>query len=282
VPHREHATPALGPMSELAGKVLVVTGADRGSGASAARLFAERGASVVLGGRDEQALSELAAEIAWDEGEALQVPTDVTRLSAVEHLIAAAIDRYGRLDGAFNCARIAARRRDSLDQIDPHEFEDALTVNLRSVFFCLRCELRWLTAGGAVVNICSSTTPLGASGTAAQSAATHGVIGLARAAAHDYGSKGLRINTIAAGPVATENGVVTTSEEIRPHGVQALTPGRAMTNEEIAVTNEEIAQLAGWLLSDAASMVNGAVISIDGSTLAAVDGLRAWCADAPR
>lgn len=241
-------------MTDLAGKVLIVTETHRGSGAAAARLFAERGAKVVLAGRDEQALSKLAADLAWDEFEAFPVATDISDVAAVERLVAAAIDRYGRLDGAFNCVEDAARGRDAFAEIDPREFDRILKVNLRSVFLCLRCELRRLTAGGAVVNFSSSAGLGGASGTAAYSAATYGVIGLTRAAVHDYGSKGIRINTIAAEPIA-EGGEVAASEQIGHRGAQRLLPrvGR----------DEEIAQLAGWLISDAASMVNGAVISIE-------------------
>jgi NADP-dependent 3-hydroxy acid dehydrogenase YdfG len=88
----------------LADKVLIITGASRGIGAAAARLFAEPGATVVLAARDEHALTELASEIAWDDREAYPVPTDVTNASAVERLVAATVDRYGRLDGAFNNA----------------------------------------------------------------------------------------------------------------------------------------------------------------------------------
>jgi NAD(P)-dependent dehydrogenase (short-subunit alcohol dehydrogenase family) len=244
----------------LAGKVLIVTGASRGIGAAAARLFARRGATVVAAARDEQALAAAAAEIGRAGGEATALATDVTDPDAVERLVATTLERFGRLDGAFNNAG-QGHLPTPLAELDPTEFTRVLDVNLVGVFLCLRAELPRLAAGGAIVNMSSSAGLSGAPGMSAYSAAKHGVIGLTRTAALDYGPKGVRVNALAPGPILTEDGIGAAPAGIRQEVAQAL-PLRRLG------TRDEVAELAAWLLSDAASFVNGATISIDGGKLA--------------
>jgi NAD(P)-dependent dehydrogenase (short-subunit alcohol dehydrogenase family) len=244
----------------LDGKVLIVTGASRGIGAASTRLFALQGASVVAASRDEQALAAVAAEIRRAGGEAIAVPTDVTDPDAVERLVATTVERFGRLDGAFNNAG-QGHRPTPLAELDPAEFMRTLEVNLVGVFLCLQAELRRLGEGGVIVNMSSSAGLSGAPGMGACSAAKHGVIGLTRTAALDYGPKGIRVNAIAPGPILTEGGIGAAPAEVQ-QGVASTVPLKRLG------TPDEIAELAAWLLSDAASFVNGAAISIDGGKLA--------------
>jgi NAD(P)-dependent dehydrogenase (short-subunit alcohol dehydrogenase family) len=247
-------------VAPLAGKVLIVTGASRGIGAAAARLFARRGATVVAAARDEQALATAAGEIGRAGGQAIALATDVTDPDAVERLIATTLERFGRLDGAFNNAG-QGHLPTPLAELDPTEFTRVLEVNLVGVFICLRAELPRLAAGGAIVNMSSSAGLSGAPGMSAYSAAKHGVIGLTRTAALDYGPKGIRVNALAPGPILTEDGIGAAPAEIQQRVAQAL-PLRRLG------TPDEVAELAAWLLSDAATFVNGATISIDGGKLA--------------
>jgi NAD(P)-dependent dehydrogenase (short-subunit alcohol dehydrogenase family) len=249
-------------VTDLADKVLIVTGASRGIGAAAARLFAEQGATVVLAARDEQALAEVASEIDWDDREAFPIPTDVTDVAAVEHLVTTSIDRYERLDGAFNNAG-DGHQPTPLAEIEPADFDRMLDVNLRGVFLCLRAELPHLAPGGAIVNMSSSAGVSGAPGMGAYSAAKHGVIGLTQTAALDYGPEGVRVNAIAPGPVLTEGGIGAAPAKIREQVAKTLPLKRLGTPDEVA-------RLAAWLLSDEASFINGATISIDGGKLAGV------------
>jgi NAD(P)-dependent dehydrogenase (short-subunit alcohol dehydrogenase family) len=243
-------------VSDLGDKVLIVTGASRGIGAAAARLFAAQGAAVVLAARDEQGLRAVASKIALDGGEALAVPTDVTDAPAVERLVAAAIDRYGRLDGAFNNAG-HGHRPAPLAELDPGDFDAVLDVNLRGVFLCLCAELTELAPGGAIVNMSSSAGLSGAPGMGAYSAAKHGVIGLTETAALDYGPKGIRVNAVAPGPILTDGGIGAAPAEVQERVAQMLPLKRLGTPEEVA-------QVVAWLLSDASSFINGTTVSIDG------------------
>jgi NAD(P)-dependent dehydrogenase (short-subunit alcohol dehydrogenase family) len=247
-------------MSDLAEKVLIVTGASHGIGAAAARLFSRSGASVVLAAREEQALETVAADIASEGKQVLAAPTDVTDAAAVERLVASALERYGRLDGAFNNAG-SGQRPTPLAELAPEEFDGVLDVNLRGVFLCMRAELKQVVSGGAIVNMTSTAGLSGAPGMAAYSAAKHGVVGLTETAALDYGPKGIRVNAVAPGPILTERGIGTAPAEVQEQVAQRLPIKRLGTPDEVA-------RAAAWLLSDASSFVNGATLSIDGGKLA--------------
>jgi NAD(P)-dependent dehydrogenase (short-subunit alcohol dehydrogenase family) len=190
------------------------------------------------------------------------VPTDVTDAQAVERLVAAAVRRYGRLDGAFNNAGYGHRPA-PLAAFDSGEFERTLAVNLRGVFLCLRAELAALTTGGAIVNASSSAGLVGAPGMGAYSAAKHGVIGLTQTAALDYGPKGIRVNAVAPGPILTGRGIAAAPLPVQRQVAEMLPLKRLGTSDEVA-------RVAAWLLSDGASFVTGTTISIDGGKLAGV------------
>ena len=247
-------------MSMLADKVLIVTGASRGIGAAAARLFADEGAAVVLAARDQVALGAVVAQITEGGGEAHPVATDVTDADAVERMVAAALDRYGRLDGAFNNAG-EGHRPTPLADLAIEDFDRTVAVNLRGLFLCLRAELAELEAGGAIVNMTSSAGLSGAPGMGAYTAAKHGVVGLTKTGALDYGPKGIRVNAVAPGPILTDGGIGAAPAEVQQRVAQMLPLKRLGASVEVA-------SVAAFLLSDAAAFVNGAVVPVDGGKLA--------------
>jgi NAD(P)-dependent dehydrogenase (short-subunit alcohol dehydrogenase family) len=251
-------------MGDLRDKTLIVTGASRGIGAAAAKVFARSGASVALVSRDETALDALQSEIASAGGTAVAMPTDVTDAKAVDGLVADVVERFGRLDGAFNNAG-EGHLPTPLAELEPEAFDATLATNLRSVFLCMRAELRAMGAGATIVNMSSSAGLAGAPGMAAYSAAKHGVIGLTRTAAIDYGPRGIRVNAIAPGPILTERGIAAAPADIQQRVAQAL-PLRALG------TPDEVAHAAAWLLSDASGFVTGATLAIDGGKLAGAAG----------
>jgi NAD(P)-dependent dehydrogenase (short-subunit alcohol dehydrogenase family) len=188
--------------------------------------------------------------------------TDVTDHAAVEQMVASAVDRYGRLDGAFNNAG-EGHRPAPLGDLTVEGFDRTLAVNLRGVFLCMHAELAELASGGAIVNMTSSAGLAGAPGMGAYTAAKHGVVGLTRTAALDYGPKGIRVNAVAPGPILTDGGIGAAPAEVRRQVAQTLPLQRLGTVVEVA-------RVAAFLLSNAAAFVNGAVVPIDGGKLAGV------------
>jgi NAD(P)-dependent dehydrogenase (short-subunit alcohol dehydrogenase family) len=242
----------------LRGRVAIVTGASRGIGAAATRAFATAGARVVLAARDEASLSALCDEIGGRGGKALVAPTDVTDADAVERLVATTIERFGRLDLAFNNAG-GGHRPSPLADVTVEDFERAIDANLRSVFLCLKFEIRAMLAGsgGAIVNMASSAGLSGAPGMGPYAAAKHGVIGLTETAAIDYAAHNIRVNALAPGPIATQPEM---AEALRTQIGRVVPLGRMGTPDEVAAA-------AVWLCSDEASFITGTTLRVDGGKL---------------
>lgn len=247
--------------AQLDGKVAVITGASRGIGASAAGLFAAAGATVVLAARDREALEGVARNILDAGGEALVVPTDITKPSEVEQLVEQAVKTYGRLDVAFNNAG-AGHRMVALAELQLAEYESALAVNLTGLFLSMKYEIPAMlaTGGGAIVNMSSTAGLAAKGGLAAYVAANHGAIGLTTAAAVDYAALGVRVNAVAPGPIITDR-LAAAPQVARDHVASAVPLQRIGSPAEVAGT-------AAWLCSEAAAYLTGAVLPVDGGRLA--------------
>lgn len=247
------------PEAQFAGQVALVTGAAAGIGRATALALAAAGASVVAADIDERGAGETAALIDASGGRAMPMRTDVTQDQDCAALVAAAVDEYGRLDIAFNNAGIVGKPLLTADY-SAADWQRVMDVNLTGVFLCMRHELKAMSAGGSIVNTASIMGLIGAAGGSAYCAAKHGVIGLTKSAALEYGRSNIRVNAICPGHVETGLTV----------GDKALfTPARLATElEKTALrriaTPEEIAALVVWLCSSAASYVTGASYSIDG------------------
>lgn len=245
----------------LEGKVAIITGASRGIGAAAARVFADAGASVVLASRDEPALAAIAQEIRGGGGEALVVGTDVGDPDAVKRLVERTVEEFGRLDVAFNNAG-AGHPPAPLADVGIEDFDEALSLNLRGVFLCMKHEIPAMleSGGGAIVNNSSTAGLGGPPGMSGYAAAKHGVIGLTKAAAIDYGPRNIRVNALAPGPILTER-LLALGQETLNH-IAGMVPMRRLGEPA------EVARTAAWLCSDQASYLTGVTIPVDGGRLA--------------
>ena len=255
-------------MSEglLADKVVLVTGASTGIGAEAARfLFARGGARVVLTARSAERLAEVTDEITATGGEASHVAADIKAASDVERVVDAVLERHGRLDGAFNNAGVS-QGGSALADLDEERFDRVLAVNVKGVWLAMRAEIRaFLAAGlpGAIVNTSSVGGLRGGAGLGAYSASKHAVIGLTRSAAQEYGRAGIRVNALA--PGTTDTPMIAAWKRREPDIAERL---NAATPLGRGAHPSEVAEAAAWLLSDRASYVSGATLTVDGGMLA--------------
>ena len=245
------------------GKVALVTGAGRGIGEAAARLFAVEGAAVVVVDKDGAAAEAVERAIRSRGGEATAVAADLTREDDVSAVIAATIDRYGRLDCALNNAGVSGKFGSFID-LSLDEWQQMIDVNLTSVFLSMKYELGVMAAQGygSIVNVSSGAGVVAAPGLPHYTAAKHGVLGITKCAAQEFAAKGVRVNAILPGTTRTpmiENFINgdPNIEKMVSRGI-----GRGYLGEP-----SEVAEAAVWLCSDRASFVSGASLSVDGSTV---------------
>jgi NAD(P)-dependent dehydrogenase (short-subunit alcohol dehydrogenase family) len=247
----------------MKGKICLVTGGGSGIGRAAALKMAEEGAAaVVIAGRRESEIESAAAACRDLRAQALAVRTDVTREDEVERLVKTALDRYGRLDAAFNNAGVQERRA-PLEQQGDGVYDEVFDGNVRSVFYCLRHQLPAMFARGQgriVINASVSGFRNPNAGLSLYSASKAAVISLVRSAAMEAAPRGVSVNAVAPGRVVTD--MMLRSGVGDMASVAAGLPLKRMGRPE------EVAEAVVWLLSDAASYVVGHVLATDGGFLA--------------
>jgi NAD(P)-dependent dehydrogenase (short-subunit alcohol dehydrogenase family) len=247
-------------MNGIQDSVAIVTGASSGIGRAAAMRFAEEGASVVAADVNADGGAATVDEIRDAGGEATFVETDVSDRSDVNAMVEAAVDRYGGLDFAFNNAGVEGRNDSLVDQSDD-DWERVIDINLKGVFLGLQAEIPAMLddGGGVIVNTSSIAGVVGFQGVSPYVASKHGVIGLTKTAALEYGREGVRVNAISPGVIQTP--MIERSETANPEMVEAVSEATPMGR---IGEPEEIGDAAVWLCSDDASFVTGETMVIDG------------------
>lgn len=240
---------------DFTGKVVLVTGARSGIGKATAIAFAKRGAKVVVAGR--RPCDETQAAIAAIGGESTFVAVDVADEAQVKNLIEKTVETYGGLDVAVNNAGTLPPTIDLVDQtIDDYNL--VFDVDARGVFLCMKYEIpQMLEKGGAIVNISSVAGLVADPGMAPYVGAKHAVSGLTKAAGIEYAGRGVRINAIAPGFVASEM----TQGWMDDPEMKALVSSYNWQNR--IADPEEIANVALFLGSDMASFMGAAVVAVD-------------------
>lgn len=251
---------------DMTGRVVLVTGGASGIGAATSSLLAKAGARVVVADCDMARAQQIASGLA----DALPLAVDVSDPDDCNRMIAAIDARYGRLDGAFNNAgitEVSALKGAPIPET--HElpldvWRKVLGVDLDGVFHCLRAQLPLMlrSGGGAIVNTTSLQAHISYPRTAAYTAAKHGVLGLTKAIAKEYGGQGIRCNSVSPGVVDTP----LTHEVIHADEYRDMLLAPIPLKRFAAA--KDIAEAVLWLLSDRSSYINGATIAADGGYLA--------------
>ena len=248
----------------FAGKSVLVTGAAGGIGRAAALAFAGAGARVAVVDVDAKGGEDTVALIAQAGGEAFFVKADVSQSAQVEAMVAAVVERWGRLDCAFNNAGIEIEHLPLADS-DEATFDRLIGVNVKGVWLCMKHEIRQMLkqGGGTIVNTASVAGLVGAPLMPLYAASKHAVVGLTKTAAAEYGKAGIRVNSVCPGIIRTP--MLERALEREPRREKSIVKAHPIGRLGEA---EEIANAAVWLCSDAASFVTGHQLAVDGGLTA--------------
>lgn len=246
--------------NRLEGKVIFVTGATSGIGAAGARLFAKEGAKVAVAARRLDKLNALVEEIKATGKDAVAVECDVTSEESVERAIHATVEKFGRLDGAFNCAGVAPTHA-PIHEVKMEDYDAGHATNLRGYFVCIKHEvLAMLKAGGGSIVSTSSVGGLvAAPANSVYASSKYGLSGVTKCAALDYARKGIRINAVAPGPTRSD-----TFDERWPEGERRNFVAEMFPMNYVAEA-DDMARAALFLLSEESRWTTGSVLACDGA-----------------
>ncbi|MCC6441970.1 MAG: SDR family oxidoreductase [Armatimonadetes bacterium] len=253
-------------MRQLQGKTAVITGAGGGIGGASAKLFACEGAFVVAADINPESARQVAASIRAEGGQAEYRLADMTDAAQASALIDRVLSASGKLDILFNVAGISGRRFGDgpVDECTEEGWEKVCAANLKSVYLGCKYAVRAMLqgGGGAIINLASVLGMVGGDedfATHAYAASKGGIIALSRAMAVYYAPKGIRVNVIAPGLIATPMSQRAQQDEGIRQRIATLQPLTGAFGQP-----EDIARAALYLASDASAFVTGVVLPVDG------------------
>ena len=241
----------------LAGRIAIITGGGDGIGAATARRFSKEGATLILADKDEANVQAVCAEIVAKGGKAAAIRTDISSLKDIQAMLAFAANSFGPAEILVNNAGVGSQKHfleTPLEMLDT-----MLEVNLKGTFMCAQETAREMAklGRGAIVNVSSHSSLLGSTGRSAYAASKGGIDALTRVMAVDLAQFGIRVNSIAPGPIDTPRIRKQHNEERSQAWLRAVPLARIGEPEEVA-------SVAAFLASDDASYVTGQTIAVDG------------------
>jgi len=249
--------------SYFEGKVALVTGGALGIGLATARAFAEAGAAVVLSDVDEEAGFQATETLRGLGYDAVFVRCDVARESDVARLVGATVERYGRLDAAFNNAGVIDAPSE-LPEVSTESYDRLMSINLQGVWNSLKHELIQMRrqGSGTVVNASSISGVIGNPGRALYTATKHAILGITKCVALDYAATGIRVNAVCPGTIETPM----VQELLDREGLEASFFADSTPMKRLG-RPEEVASAVLWLSSPGSSYVTGHGLPVDGGVL---------------
>jgi NAD(P)-dependent dehydrogenase (short-subunit alcohol dehydrogenase family) len=249
---------------ELDGKVALITGGTTGIGRDTAVLFAKEGAKVVVSGRREAEGKETLEMIRAAGGEGLFVQGDVAKAADVKDLVKKTVEKFGRLDVAFNNAGIEGKWVPITEQTE-EDWDRTIDINLKGTWLSLKYEISQMQkqgGGGAIVNMSSVAGLMGNATAATYCASKHGVLGLTKSAALECALSGIRVNAVCPAVIVTPMADRAFSDPAVNKWVLGFHPmGRFGRPSEIA-------EAVLWMCSERASFMTGEMMVLDGGFLA--------------
>lgn len=250
-------------MRNFENKVVLITGATSGLGATAAVSLASKGAKVVITGRREEQGNAVVAQMAAAGGEGMFIKADVTVRADVDAMVAKTVERFGRLDGAVNNAGITGGMFKPVGDFTDEDWHSVIDINLTGVFASMRAQIPAILAsgGGSIINISSMYGLNGGDiGNCGYVTSKWGVIGLTKTAAIDYARLGIRVNAICPGYCHSE--MVDPYAEAEPALFEKLLE-RYTASGKLGESHV-VADAIEFLLSDQSSFISGAAIPVQG------------------
>ena len=241
-------------------KVAIITGSTKGIGRATAILMAQDGAKVVITGTTEEAGSEVVSIIKEAGGDAFFQKTDVTSAEALDALVKAALDHYGKIDILVNNAGIGGSLA-NMNQITDAEWDKVLATNLTAAFQIMKLVIPVMenNGGGTIVNVASMASTAAGRGGIAYTTAKHGFLGLTRQISLDHGHTGIRINAVLPGPINTQMIARILEMPQHPLNMKIKISPSGRPGEP-----EEVAKAIAFLASDESSYIHGASLAVDG------------------
>ncbi len=247
-------------LQRLTGKVAIVTGASRGIGKATAIALASEGASVVVNyANSQESAEQVVAEIVGMGSPAIALPADVSKADQVDGLIAAVMEKFGRVDVLVNNAGIT--RDTLLLRMKLEDWQAVIDLNLTGVFLCTRAvsKIMLKQKSGRIISITSVAGQMGNPGQANYSAAKAGVIGFTKTVAKELASRGITVNAVAPGFITTDM-----TAEVKADEILKFIPLNRYGQPE------EVAGMIRFLAADpAAAYITGQVMNVDGGMVMA-------------